>query len=87
MAKENNWQPNDTQKQFMEILREYPDGVTLLEIKLERGIEFKTGSINTLTSKGLVKVSEEDKAFACDIVYNGSVVGHCTKKGKVYRLA
>ena len=53
--------------------------------KLEKGIEFKTGSINTLNAKKLVTATEE-KEFSCDIVYNNHVVGHCTKKSKIYKL-
>lgn len=79
------WQPNETQKNFISILEGYPEGITLLELKLEKGIEFKTGSINTLIAKKIVTATEE-KEFSCDVVYNGKVIGHCTKKGKVYRL-
>ena len=79
------WTMNETQKNFIDLLKEYPNGVTLLELKLEKGIEFKTGSINTLIAKKLVTTTEE-KEFSCDIVYNNHVVGHCTKKGKIYKL-
>ena len=79
------WTMNETQKNFIDLLKEYPNGVTLLELKLEKGIDFKTGSINTLITKKLVTATEE-KELSCDIVYNGQIVGHCTKKGKIYKL-
>lgn len=79
----NAWSMNETQKRFVEILKE-KGAITLFELKLE-GIEFATGSINTLISKGIV-VADSERQFACDVVYNGKVVGHTTKKGKVYRL-
>ena len=78
------WTMNDAQKRFVEILNEHPEGITLFELKLQ-GIEFATGSINTLIKKGYVS-TETEKQFACDIVYNGQVVGHTTKSGKVYKL-
>ena len=78
------WKMNDTQKQFVETLESYENGATLFELKLD-GKEFKSGSINTLISKGIVEVDGERECL-CDIVYNGVVVGKITKTGKVYRL-
>lgn len=78
------WKMNDTQKQFVETLESYENGATLFELKLA-GKEFKSGSINTLISKGVVEVDGE-REYLCDIVYNGVVVGKITKTGKVYRL-
>lgn len=85
MAKQvKQWSMNDTQKKFVEILKEREDGVTLFELKLE-GIAFSTGSINTLITKGIVETADT-RVYACDIVYNGVVVGKSTRKGKVYKL-
>ena len=84
MADNKQWEMNDTQKQFVNTLKNYPDGVTLFELKLE-GKEFKTGSINTLITKGIVNTDGE-REFQCEIVYNKVVVGRTTKKGKVYKL-
>jgi len=81
----STWTPNDTQKAFIEDLRNAPEGITLLELKLQ-GKEYKTGSINTLVSKGIV-LADCERTFDCDIVYAGQVIGRVTKKGKVYRLA
>ena len=78
------WKMNDTQKQFVETLEAYENGATLFELKLD-GKEFKSGSINTLISKGVVEAAGE-REYLCDIVYNGVVVGKITKTGKVYRL-
>lgn len=78
------WKMNDTQKQFVETLESYENGATLFELKLA-GKEFKSGSINTLISKGIVEIDGE-REYVCDIVYNGVVVGKITKTGKVYRL-
>ena len=78
------WKMNDTQKQFVETLENYENGATLFELKLD-GKEFKSGSINTLISKGIVEIAGE-REYLCDIVYNGVVVGKITKTGKVYRL-
>ena len=81
---QKNWKMNDTQKAFMGVLANYPDGVTMFELKLA-GHDFKTGAVNTLITKGLV-VTDGDRDFACDVVYNGVVVGKVTKTGKVYKL-
>ena len=78
------WKMNDTQKQFVETLESYENGATLFELKLA-GREFKSGSINTLISKGIVEIDGE-REFNCDIVFNGVVVGKITKTGKVYKL-
>lgn len=78
------WKMNETQTQFVETLESYENGATLFELKLA-GREFKSGSINTLISKGIVEVDGE-REYVCDIVYNGVVVGKITKTGKVYRL-
>lgn len=78
------WTMNDTQKRFVEILKKHPEGITLFELKLE-GVEFATGSINTLIKKGYVS-TETEKQFPCDIMFNGKIVGHTTKSGKVYKL-
>ena len=78
------WKMNDTQKQFVETLESYENGATLFELKLD-GKEFKSGSINTLISKGVVEIAGE-REYLCDIVYNGIVVGKITKTGKVYKL-
>jgi hypothetical protein len=78
------WEMNAIQKDFVAVLKGYENGVTLFELKLA-GREFKSGSVNTLISKGIVEIAGE-KEFACDVVYNGVVVGKSTKTGKIYKL-
>ena len=81
---QNKWTMNETQKAFVGVLANYPGGVTMFELKLA-GHDFKTGAVNTLITKGLV-VTDGERDFACDVVYNGVVVGKVTKTGKVYKL-
>jgi hypothetical protein len=78
------WSMNNTQRDFVEVLKSYDNGVTLFELKLA-GKDFKSGSVNTLISKGIVEIAGE-REFVCDIVFNGVVVGKTTKTGKVYKL-
>ena len=81
---QNKWTMNETQKAFVGVLANYPAGVTMFELELA-GHDFKTGAVNTLITKGLV-VTDGEREFACDVVYNGVVVGKVTKTGKVYKL-
>ena len=88
--KKTDWAMNDTQKAFVAVLREnkeaYPDGMTLREIKKISGREFKSGSINTLASKGYVN-TDGKRTFSAEIVYDGEVIGHKTYNDTVYKLA
>ena len=45
----------------------------------------KTGSINTLKSKGIVS-TDGKREFVADIVYDGEVIGHKTYSDTVYKL-
>lgn len=78
------WSMNDKQKAFVAELGNRPEGATLFELKLE-GKVFASGSINTLITKGIVEIAGE-REYACDIVFEGNVVGKVTKTGKVYKL-
>ena len=84
-GKEKVWQPNETQKEFMNILKENPDGITLKDIELTYGKKFATGSTNTLITKGYVDGTAEIQV-KCDLVYKGVVIGNSTKTWKVYKL-
>ena len=84
-GKTRKWEMNDTQKEFVKILGENPDGLTLREIKKNYGKEFKSGSINTLASKGIVN-TDGIRTFVADIVYDGEVIGHKTYNDTVYKL-
>ena len=82
---EKIWQPNETQKDFMETLRNYPDGISLKDIELDTGKVFKTGAINTLVSRGLVEAA--DGEFSVNLVYRDRVIGSVKKPWKIYKLA
>lgn len=56
------WTPNENQKKFLEVLSKEPH--TLAELSELAGVEFKTGSVNTLVKKGLV-AHGEDKQIVC----------------------
>lgn len=81
----SKWTMNETQSAFIAELGNYPEGITLFELKLA-GKEFKSGSINALIAKGYI-ITDGDRTFDCDITFNGQTVGRMTKTGKIYRLA
>ena len=54
---------NDTQKDFMNTLKEFGRAVTLMEIEAVTGKTFKTGTINTLVAKELVKTADTDLTY------------------------
>ena len=78
------WTPNDTQKDFLNTLRNYPNGATLRDIEIDTGKTFKTGAINVLVSKGLVVA--EDSEVTVELIYRGVVIGTVKKNWKVYTL-
>lgn len=79
------WEINDTQKAFLNALKENGGKATLFELNYFKGYNFKSGSINTLIGKGLVTVDEE-VTYDCDVVYEGVKVGSIKKSAKVYAL-
>lgn len=81
---EKTWQMNDTQKAFVNELNARGGEATLFEMKLD-GKVFKTGSINSLITKGVVEIVGE-REYACEVVYNGQIVGKLTKTAKVYKV-
>lgn len=89
MGKSTGWVMNDTQKAFVNVLREnrenYPDGMTLREVKKVTGHAFASGSINTLKAKGITS-TDGKREFVADIVYEGEVIGHKTYSDTVYKL-
>lgn len=76
---EKTWTPNETQKLFMGALADGSEK-TLAEISTQVGKEIKTGSINTLVSKGLVISKPKAREIVC---------AYCGHKYKVatYKLA
>lgn len=84
MADGKNWTPNETQKDFLKVLEQYPDGTTLKDIELDTGKVFKTGSINALISKGMVEAA--DGEYQVNLVYRDTIIGSVKKSWKVYKL-
>lgn len=82
---EKQWSMNETQKSFCEALKANGGKATLFELNYFKGFNFKSGSVNTLIKKGIVKADEEVE-YACDVVYNGVKVGSVKKTAKVYEL-
>lgn len=85
MAEKKQWEMNETQKEFVNILRENPNGITLFEIRHNYGKDFATGSINYLKTRGIVNTDEKVKV-QYDKVYNGEVIGVGTATWTVYKL-
>ena len=79
------WRPNEKQQAFLKVLGEYPDGATLKDIELDKGVAFATGCINTLVSRGLVNVI--DSVRVSDKVYRGVVIAQVKDPVKKYYLA
>ena len=67
MATQTKWQPNETQQIFMKALG---DGKvkSLKQINAELGKEIKTGSVNILITKGLVKSIADGVEYSVKIV-------------------
>ena len=63
----SNWQPNETQKTFLGALA---DGKikSLRQINAELGKEIKSGSVNTLITKGLVKSIPDGVEYTATVV-------------------
>lgn len=85
MADKKQWEMNETQKAFLELVKGSADGITFREAKKVMP-ELKTGAINTLITKGLVNTDGNTRDFVADIVYDGEVIGHKSYNDKVYRL-
>lgn len=84
---QTEWKPNEKQQLFLKVLGEADGkGLTLAEVSAIAGVEIKSGSINTLISKGMV--ATEDVSYECNIVRkdNGEIVGSAKKTVKAYKL-
>ena len=84
---QTEWKPNEKQQLFLKVLGEADGrGLTLAEVSAIAGVEIKSGSINTLISKGMV--ATEDVSYECNIVRkdNGEIVGSTKKTVKAYKL-
>ena len=64
---QTNWTPNETQKLFLGALA---DGKvkSLRQINAELGKDIKTGSVNTLITKGLVKTIADGVEYSVKVV-------------------
>lgn len=82
---EKQWSMNETQVAFCKALKDNGGKATLFELNYFKGFNFKSGSVNTLIKKGIVKADEEVE-YACDVIYNGVKVGSVKKTAKVYEL-
>lgn len=78
------WEMNQNQKDFVAVLKNYPNGVTLKDIEIDTGKVFKTGSVNPLHGKGIVEIA--DSEVMVDVVYRDVVIGQVKKTWKVYKL-
>lgn len=79
------WEINETQKAFLNALKDNGGKATLFELNHFKGCSFKSGAINTLINKGLV-TADEKVEYTCDVVYNGVKVGSVKKTATVYEL-
>lgn len=81
---EKNWTPNENQKKFLEVLKEYPDGTTLKDIEIDTGMKVATGSINNAHMKELVETADGEIVY--DKMYRGIKVGEQKVAVKIYKL-
>lgn len=83
-----DWAPNEVQKEFMEVLANLGHPATLAEVNAVSGKEFKSGSVNTLVTKGLVETEDVEVAYTetKTFDFNGVKVETSTEK-KVARKA
>lgn len=86
------WEMNETQKDFMDTLKGFDYPVTLIEIEARTGKTFKTGTINTLVTKGLVATEDTDVEYKETKVFkfdDKELVTEATKTvtRKAYKLA
>lgn len=57
------WEMNETQKEFVAVLKELGHAATLMEVNAVSGKNFKTGSINTLVTKGVVATEDVELTY------------------------
>jgi hypothetical protein len=85
MAKtEKQWTPNENQSKFLEILKDYPDGATLKDIEIDKGVKFATGTINNAHMKELVEATDGELIY--EQMYRGVKVGERKVPAKIYKL-
>lgn len=85
MATQKTWTMNDTQKAFVnEVRNAGKNGITVFELKVQ-GKVFATGAINALVKKGVL-VTKGEREFTCDVVFNGVKVGEVKKTGVIFAM-
>lgn len=57
------WEMNETQKEFVAVLKELGRPATLMEVNAVSGKNFKTGSVNALVTKGVVATEDVELAY------------------------
>lgn len=62
-TKTTKWTPNEKQKDFLEVLGNYSEPVTLAQIESDTGKKFATGTINVLVTRGLVTTTDSEIEF------------------------
>ena len=63
MKNVKTWEMNETQKEFVAVLKELGHAATLMEINAVSGKNFKTGSVNTLIAKGIVATEDAELTY------------------------
>lgn len=66
MATTKQWQPSPTQQKVIDFLKSHTDrAYTLAEISEAVGVELKTGTTNTLLTKGIMKCNKNALIRVC----------------------
>ena len=63
MKNVKTWEMNETQKEFVAVLKELGHAATLMEVNAVSGKNFKTGSVNTLIAKGIVATEDAELTY------------------------
>ena len=82
---EKVWTPNENQKAFLEVLKDYEAPVTLMEISVDKGVRFASGVVTPLVKRGLVTSEEVNLVY--DVMFKGAKVGEKRSTVKAYSLA
>lgn len=64
------WTPNSKQQLFLDTLAKADGAISLADASSVAGVEFKSGTINTLITKGLVKSNKDALVIECPCCHN-----------------
>lgn len=69
-TEKKQWSPNEKQKGFLNVLKEHGNGkyLSLKQINSLAGVDYATGTINTLSAKEIVKTKEKAVKYTATIV-------------------